>query len=230
MANRIYPRTKIDEHEHLIQPLRVHSLLSDFELEDVWRVPVNLASTHSLQLFMDQLAKTNAKLVNRGMTGLLFRIRFFMGRLLKWDEKLLQDHLIPGSIRFRYAQQENLAYDDLPHPGSGSFIPVYKLENEFLSEIENSTVQGALHLSRVLRTGYVDYSHGGICEAQRLAWQIVHAAHHTISIMDCLSGSHECSEKALGSVSQGNSPGGFERKQSYIMWFPGLTSLCRSFC
>ena len=149
MANLLYPRTKIDEHEHLIQPLRVHSLLSDFELEDVWWVPVNLASTHSLQLFMDQLAKTNATLVNRGMTGLLFRIRFFMGRLLKWDEKLLQNHLIPGSIRFRYAQQENLTYDDLPHPGSGSFIPVYKLENEFLSEIENSTVQGALHLSRV---------------------------------------------------------------------------------
>lgn len=149
MANRIYPRTKIDEHEHLIQPLRVHSLLSDFELEDVWRVPVNLTSTHSLQLFMDQFAKTNAKLVNRGMTGLLFRIRFFMGRLFKWDKKFLQDHLIPGTIRYRYAQQENLAYDDLPHPGSGSFIPVYKLENEFLSEIENSTVQAALHFSRV---------------------------------------------------------------------------------
>ena len=149
MANLIYPSTKIDEHEHLIQPLRVHSLLSDFELEDVWRVPVNLASTHSLQLFMDQFAKTNAKLVNRGMTGLLFRIRLFMGRLLKWDEKLLHDNLIPGSIRFRYAQQENLTYDDLPDPGTGSFIPVYKLENEFLSEIENRTVHGALHLSRV---------------------------------------------------------------------------------
>lgn len=98
---------------------------------------------------MDQFAKTNAKLVNRGMTGLLFKIRLFIGRLLKWDDKLLQDHLIPGSIRFRYAQQENLTYDDLPHPGSGSFIPVYKLENEFLSEIENRTVHGALHLSRV---------------------------------------------------------------------------------
>jgi hypothetical protein len=149
MANLLYSRIKIDEHEHLIQPLRVHSLLSDFELEDVWRVPVNLASTHSLQLFMDQFAKTNATLVSKGMTGLLFRIRLFMGRLFKWDEKLVHDYLIPGSIRFRYAQQENLTYHDLPHPGSGSFIPVYKLENEFLSEIENSTVQGALHFSRV---------------------------------------------------------------------------------
>jgi len=149
MANLIYPRAKIDEQEHLIQPLRVHSLLPDFELEDVWQIPVNLASAHSLQLFMDQFAKTNAKLVNRGMTGLLFKIRLFIGRLLKWDEKPLQDHLIPGSIRFRYAQQENLTYDDLLHPGTGSFIPVYKLENEFLSEIQNRTVNGSLHISRV---------------------------------------------------------------------------------
>ena len=149
MANLIYPRIKIDNREHQIQPLRVHTLLSDFELEDVWRVPISLSSTHSLQLFLDQFAKTNAQLVDKGITGLLFRIRLFIGSLFKWDEKLLQEHLIPGSLRFRYAHQENLTYDDLPHPGSGSFIPVYKLENESLSEIENSTVHAALHFSRV---------------------------------------------------------------------------------
>jgi hypothetical protein len=149
MANLLYPKIKIDEQEHLVQLLRVHSLLPDFELEDVWRAPVSLEPTHSLQLFMDQFVKTNAGVVNRGITGLLFKIRLLIGRWLKWDEKVLPDHLVPGSIRFRYAQQENLTYDDLPHPGSGSFIPVYKLENEFLSEIENSTVHAALHLSRV---------------------------------------------------------------------------------
>jgi len=96
---------------------------------------------------MDQFTNSNTRVVNTGLTGLLFRMRLFIGRLLRWDEK--QDHFTPGSIRFRYAQQENLTVDDLPHPGSGSFIPVFKLENEFLSEIENSTVQAALHLSRV---------------------------------------------------------------------------------
>jgi hypothetical protein len=149
MANLIYPKIKIDPREHLIQPLRVHTLLSDFELEDVWRVPVNLASNHNLQSFIDQFDITNATLVNKGMTGLLFRIRLSVGRFFKWDETQLQKDLIPGSIRFRYAHQENLTYDDLPHPGSGSFVPVYKLENEFLSEIENKTVQAAVHFSRV---------------------------------------------------------------------------------
>jgi hypothetical protein len=149
MANLLYPEIKIDAREHLVQPLRVHRLLSDFELEDVWRIPVTLNSTQSLQMFIDQFDKMNATFVKKGVTGLLFRIRLALGRLLKWDEKSLQQNLIPGSIRFRYAQQENLNYDDLPHPGSGSFIPVYKLENECLNEIENRTVQAAVHFSRV---------------------------------------------------------------------------------
>lgn len=149
MASLLYPSYKIDEREHLAQPLRVHSLLTDFELEDVWHVPVKLTSAQSLQLFMDQFTKTNESTVSTGITGLLFKFRLFLGRVFKWDEKVSQDHLIPGTIRHRYAQAETLKYDGLPAPGSGSFIPVYKLENEYLSEIENSTVQAALHLSRV---------------------------------------------------------------------------------
>ena len=149
MSNPLLPKTKIDANEHLIHPLRVHGLLPDFELEDVWRIPVTLASTHSLQLFIDQFAKVNDNLVKRGATGLLFKIRLFIGRIFKWDKCPAQDRLIPGSIRHRYAQQENLTYNDLPAPGVGSFIPVYKLEGEHLSEIENSTVQAALHFSRI---------------------------------------------------------------------------------
>src|SRR4051812_34549788 len=149
MAFQFQPKTRIDNREHLAQRLRVHSLLSDYQLEDVWHVPVILTSSQSLQLFMDQFAKTNAELVKKGMAGLLFTFRLFLGRLFRWDEKVAQNTLVPGSLRFRYATQENLAYKDLPEPGSGTFIPVYKMENEFLSEIENSTVYGALHVSRI---------------------------------------------------------------------------------
>ena len=149
MITSIIPSIKIKEQEHLIQPLRVHSLLPDFKLEDVWRVPVTLAPTHSLRLFMDQFKVGEGQTVNKGMAGLLFRIRIFVGKVLKWDERVAHDHLVVGSIRFRYAQEENLTYADLPAPGSGSFIPVYQLENEILSEIENATVHAALHFSRV---------------------------------------------------------------------------------
>lgn len=138
---------KINAQEHLIHPLRVHGLLADFELEDVWRLPIKLTSAQSLQLFVDQFQKSNARLSNQGMAGLLFKIRLFVGRMMGWDDGC--EHSLPNSIRVRYAKEEKLGMNDLPDPGSGSFIPVYKLENEFLSEIENKTVHAALHLSRV---------------------------------------------------------------------------------
>ncbi len=143
------PNIRINDQEHKIHPLRVHDLLFDFELEDVWRAPVTLEAEHSLRLFMDQFSVGEGKLIHKGLAGFLFKFRLALGKLLDWDKKVNHDHLVPGSIRHRYAQQENKTFDDLPPPGLGSFLPVYNLENESLSEIENATVHAALHFSRV---------------------------------------------------------------------------------
>lgn len=145
---RLTPEIKIDAKDHLAHSLRVHNLLNDFELEDVWRLPLTLTSQHSLQLFLDQLHKSRNKRLP-GAAGLLFKFRLWLGKVFKWDEKQLRHELIHGTIRHRYAQQEGLKFEQLPNPGSGEFIPVYLLENEFLSEIENKTVHAALHLSRI---------------------------------------------------------------------------------
>ncbi len=142
---------KIAPRAHLDQKLFVHRFLSDFELEDVWRVPVALDSKHSLQLFIDQFNTSNKQIFQKGLTGLLFRIRLAVGRIFGWDRKESPTAiLVPGTLRHRYAEQENLTYDDLPDPGTRDFVPVYQLENEILSEIENRTVWAALHFSRVL--------------------------------------------------------------------------------
>lgn len=143
-------RIQIHEKYHLDHPWKAHSLLPDFELEDVWRVPVVLKEEHSLSMFMDQFRKSNTQIIQAGsVVGLLFKLRFFLGRIFQWDEKPETNHLVPGSIRERYALSENLSFENLPDPGKGDFIPVYILENEFLSEIENKTVHAALHLGRV---------------------------------------------------------------------------------
>ena len=142
-------KIKIHASEHLIHKLKVHHLLSDFELEDVWRVPVDLKSDHSLKLFMDQFKKSDDHLFSKSLAGWLFKFRIFLGKIFGWDKKKIHDRLIPGTIRARYASENNLAYDDLLHPGTKDFVPVYELENEFLSEIENKTVHAAVHFSRV---------------------------------------------------------------------------------
>ena len=154
MVHLPYSKIKIDPSLHLAHPLRVHSLLSDFILEDVWRIPVELESQHSLSLVMDHFEKSNDQLLNKGVAGFLFRFRLLIGKLLKWDEKDERDHLVPGTIRFRFAKEEKLTFTDLPAPGEGNFVPVYKLDDEFLSEIENKTVHAAVHFSRVSYPGH----------------------------------------------------------------------------
>jgi Protein of unknown function (DUF2867) len=138
---------KISPQQHLKHPWQVHALCADFELEDVWRVPVELGAQHSLQIFMDQFKKTEAQLLKKGAAGWLFKLRLALGKLFGWDAH--PDPNREGSIRLRYAQQQGLTVLQLPHPGSGSFVPVYQLENEFLSEIENDTVHATLHFGRV---------------------------------------------------------------------------------
>ena len=149
---KLTPRIKIDKHNHLRQHYRVHALLSDFELEDVWQVPVTLTSNQSLRLFVEHFNKATNKITDKGVAGFLFRLRLALGKLLNLDdENKLVSELIPGSIRYRYAHEEGLLFEDLPALSNGNlgFAPVYTLENEYLFEIENKTVHAALHFSRV---------------------------------------------------------------------------------
>lgn len=141
------PHIKINPLHHTKHPWRVHTLCPDFKLEDVWQVQVELKEQHTLAMFMDQFKKTDKVLLKKGTAAFLFKLRLDLGKFFKWDAP--QDPNREGSIRKRYAQQEGLAITQLPNPGTGSFIPVYQLENEFLSEIENDTVHATMHLSRV---------------------------------------------------------------------------------
>lgn len=139
----------IDSKEHNKYPWISHELLHDFKVEDVWQLPIVLQPEHSLSLVQEQFSKATSKIESKGPAGLLFRLRFFLGRIFKWDEKVKITKIIPGTIRARYANAETLVYEQLPDPGDGNFIPVYNLNKESLAEIENATVHAAIHLGRV---------------------------------------------------------------------------------
>lgn len=138
---------KISRQQHFKHPWQVHALCADFELEDVWLIPVELREQHSLEMFMSQFKKAETKLLKKGAAGLLFQLRLALGKLFGWDAQ--PDPHRKGSIRLRYAQQKGLTVLQLPPPGNEMFAPVYQLENEVLSEIENDTVHATLHLGRV---------------------------------------------------------------------------------
>ena len=142
-------KIRIDKSEHLKHPWKVHDLLTDFEIEDVWHIPVELEASHSLKLFHEQFRQATKELTIKGPAGWLFQFRFFLGKIFKWEREIKHETLRPGSLRERYAMSEGLSFKDFPSPGNLSFIPVYEFVDESLAEIENATVHGAIHFGRI---------------------------------------------------------------------------------
>lgn len=141
---------QIKESEHLKHDWISHELLKDFEIEDVWRFPVELENEHQLSNFQAVMKSAMEDLESKGPAGILFKVRFFLGELFGWDKEMMEKELLKkGSLRERYASNYKLSGTDLPEPGDAEFTPVYDEENESLSEIENVTVHAALHLGRV---------------------------------------------------------------------------------
>ncbi|MCX6182757.1 MAG: DUF2867 domain-containing protein [Bacteroidetes bacterium] len=141
---------RINNKEHLKLAWRVHSLLPDFTVEDTWLLPMTLKANESIQEVQLVFAQAMHETATRGMAGLLFKFRFFLGRVFGWEDPVSPVSALPeGSIRARYAEQESLQAKDFTSNGFGGFVPVYHLEMEILLEIENKTVLAACHLGKV---------------------------------------------------------------------------------
>lgn len=142
---------RIAKEEHLKHHWRVHRLLPDLSIEDVWALPVALRPDQNIselnRVFKQALEKTSAT----GLAGWLFRLRFYLGKVFGWDDTPTATEALPaGSIRARYALQEGVTELEVDDQGSG-FVPVYQLKDEMLSEIENKTVLAAVHFGRVAK-------------------------------------------------------------------------------
>ncbi len=147
---------KITNQDHLQHHWRVHPLLPDFEIEDVWKFPVRLEEHHTLDEFREQFKQVMDGLTQNGLVAFLFKLRFFIGGIFGWDKEEERVHFKPNSIRERYAKAEGLSFSQMPAPGKEEFCPVYALDKEALMEIENATVHAAMHLGKVPEAG--DYT------------------------------------------------------------------------
>jgi hypothetical protein len=128
--------------EHTSRPWRIHGLVQDFTLEDVWALPTpggpgDFGALVRMATGLDPAKSSFAA------ARLLFGLRWKLGELLGWDasqsEPTLSDRL-PEDLR---RQQ------DAPHFRALPFTTLYLLENEFAAEIANRTMHGVLHLGWV---------------------------------------------------------------------------------
>lgn len=131
---------------HTDQPWRIHEIAPDFDLEDVWALPMR-GGRDDLARIVEWFVTLDDKvdpLVNR----LLFALRFKLGALLGLDTEKSGTSARVGSLREQLP--EDLS-DGPPGPDISDkpFKAIYLTDREWTAEIANQTCHALLHLGWV---------------------------------------------------------------------------------
>jgi hypothetical protein len=138
---------KLPNSEQTSRPWRIHELVRDFRLLDVWALPTPGGPNDFPRLVEIVAAGDTAETPSRAARA-VWAIRWRLGEILGWDEvedsdlpewQMLRDRL-PDDLRGGPSGPE---FESLP------FQSVYLLEDEWAAELANKTVHGVLHLSWV---------------------------------------------------------------------------------
>ena len=163
--------TTADPRAHRARSWRVHTLAPDFELLDLWEVPLHADPTRGetfpefLRVFLTAGAaawplyslrpRSLADALHAARLGgalALIELRFVLGRLFALDTD--RSLAIPGQrenrVRARLDDADRARdLGVLPDKVGGAFEPVYAFPEEALLEIANKTIHALLHLSWV---------------------------------------------------------------------------------
>ncbi len=146
---------RIDPSEFRARPLRVHALLHDVPLEDVWaiRLPGGGAG-RTVQDLRAVMVAGRAE-APAGVHG-LFRLRGRIGALFGWDQQ--RPAWNAESFADRLTPADRAASLATPGTPDGPFNLLYRFDDEQLSELRNATVHAFASLSiRPTPGGYLAY-------------------------------------------------------------------------
>jgi hypothetical protein len=138
---------RLPNSAHTTQPWRIHELMYDFRLEDVWELP-GVGGPDDFPRLVQMIASTDPSHSSSFAVRRLFAIRWKLGELLGWDRPdaglgsrvpTLRDRL-PADLR---DGPSGPASDALP------FTSLYLTEDEWAAEIANRTMHGVMHIGRV---------------------------------------------------------------------------------
>jgi hypothetical protein len=138
---------RLPDSAHTSRPWRIHELVRDFRLEDVWALPTPGGPDDFARL-VQLMASSDPSERSPAAVRTLFAIRWKLGELFGWDDPgaftgserpTLRDRL-PADLRDGPSGPE---FDALP------FSSLYLIHDEFAAEIVNKTVHAVLHLGWV---------------------------------------------------------------------------------
>ena len=135
---------KLPSDEHFSRPWRIHELTGDFVLEDVWALPPR-GGQDDFPRLIAMVASFDQARQRFSMVGLLFAIRYALGRVFGWDDAAAD----PTRPSLRPELPADLrASPSTVSPAMG-FTPLYQLDDEWAAELINQTVHGVVHLGWV---------------------------------------------------------------------------------
>ena len=149
---------RIPNDEHLRLDLRIHEVVPDFRLEDVWRLPEVVGEADEFDDALALLTSSDPTRSSSPPTRFLWWVRDQLGRWLDLGsitgEAPAANLPIPGctetSLRDRLPA-DLVGTADSAHHGRLPFVPLYRTATEYAAEISNKTVHGVLHLAWVPR-------------------------------------------------------------------------------
>jgi len=155
---------RIPNTEHESHPWRIHEIVPDFTLEDVWALPAEGGAGEfpALLAMVGSLDPTEA---DSRATRALWQLRDLLGRWFGLGEIQVEDGTGPeavGELPIPGTSATTLADrlpDDLRGTAAGAdfgslpFSPLYRTDREAAAEISNRTVHGVAHLAWVERGG-----------------------------------------------------------------------------
>jgi hypothetical protein len=129
-------------------PWRIHELIPDFKLEDVWRLPTPGGSAEDFPRLVAGFAAGNSGESPSRLARALWAIRWKLGEVFGWDDpetgvgsrvETLYDRL-PADLRDGPRGPD---FSKLP------FTSLYLLDDEWAAEVANKTVHGVMHVGWV---------------------------------------------------------------------------------
>lgn len=136
---------------HTSRPWRIHELVPDFRVEDVWSLPTP-GGADDFPLLVDGFASADPARTSPLAVRILWAARARLGELMRWDDAddglgsrvpTLRDRL-PRDLRDAPPGPD---FDPLP------FTPLYLTDDECAAEAANKTMHGVLHLGWVAEPG-----------------------------------------------------------------------------
>jgi len=143
---------RLPDGEHRSRPWRIHQIVPDFRLEDVWALPTP-GGPGELDLLVEAVAARKPGQSRSRSARALWSLRSKLGDLLGLDGD--GSGIDSGAPTLRDRLPEDLLAAPAPRLASLPFSSLYLTEDEFAAELANRTMHGVMHL------GWVEEEGGG---------------------------------------------------------------------